>query len=1043
MKFADFINAIDITTVLKGRAYPSYLISLNDYYEEPKQYVHLFDVQSQENRNNYYRVTIKNNGDDIYDTTCTCTEFRRRQVCQHIPACLFEYYFFIITHKIKDLYAEGEAILDLFYEPVAKKTVKEKMNISLNLNFYNNTQKFRLSIGTKKLYVLNSKSKFDRFLDAYFNGGDDVLGTKLTYNKDKYYFDEEDTKVIEYLANYENNTSYYYADPFDLTERDIDFILHNVDKTKLLINNTAITDIIEDIPTSFLLNRQAKDFVLTIEDLENYDVLTSTCKYILYNRILYIIPREYRKLLIELSNREINHLVFSAGNIDKFNKGILKVINNKLDINDDITEIKKITKPQVKIYFDILKDKLIGEVKLFYQTTEVNLLTNTSGIPRDYDYETEITQDLINAGFNIQKDKFVILDIDVLGYFLEQDLGRFTQKYEVYTSKKLDNIGLIKKTKVTKDFSIGMSGIMSFNFTMDNISNDELQGVLASLKAKKTYHRLKNGNLLNLEANEELQNFGALVDDLELNPAGLYGSVEIPKYRALYIDSLKENKYHDITTNNLFDEFITNFNKYKQVSITFSKEDEERLRDYQKSGVKWLYTLYKCDLGGILADEMGLGKSIQAISFIKQVLKEKPQAKILIVCPTSLVYNWEKEFQKFGEGITVQKVSETKTKRIATLRDENVNVFITSFGLLRNDLEEYQKKKFEVGIVDEAQYMKNYQAQMTKALKSLDINTKIALTGTPLENSITELWSIFDFLMPGYLNSVEKFREKYHISDVSEEDLNRLASLNYQIKPFILRRKKQDVIADLPDKLENNIYLDLPASQKQLYVSVLKETEAEIEELIATSGFAASRFKILQLLTKLRQICINPHVLYENYQGDSIKTEKIIEMIKDYVKEHHKILIFSSFKRVLDNLKEELAKEKISFYSIDGSVNGKDRLPLIDKFNSDNTSCFLLTLKSGGTGLNLTSADIVIHLDIWWNPQAENQATDRAHRIGQTKKVIVNKLITKGTIEERILELQEKKKILSENLIEGKSTQTLDTLNEEDIKNLLTFSNDD
>ena len=297
--------------------------------------------------------------------------------------------------------------------------------------------------------------------------------------------------------------------------------------------------------------------------------------------------------------------------------------------------------------------------------------------------------------------------------------------------------------------------------------------------------------------------------------------------------------------------------------------------------------------------------------------------------------------------------------------------------------------------------------------------------------------------MPGYLNSVEKFREKYHISDVTEEDLNKLSSLNYQIKPFILRRKKQDVVNDLPDKIENNIYLDLPDKQKKLYVSVLKETEEEIENMIATSGFASSRFKILQLLTKLRQICINPNVLYENYEGESIKTEKILEMIKNYIKEHHKILIFSSFKRVLDLLKEELTKEKISFYSIDGSTKGRDRLPLIDKFNTDNTSCFLLTLKSGGTGLNLTSADIVIHLDIWWNPQAENQATDRTHRIGQTKKVIVNKLITKGTIEERILELQDKKRILSENLIEGNTSSTIETLTEEEIKKLLTYSNED
>lgn len=1026
--------------IIKGRAYPSYLIDYRESYEEPKQFVHLFLVEDEDEWDEY-EVEIKNNGEEIFDATCTCEQFQKYKQCEHIVASLIEYHYPIIRCKIKDLYQETNDILNMFVTPDAKGKIKEKMSLSMNISFYDNKIQYRLSIGTTKLYVLNNKSKFDKFLNAYFNGGNDTLGTKLTYNKDQYYFSAEDAKIINYLANYEKS-NYYYQDPFDLSERDLDFIIQNIDCSQLQINREKISKIIEDIPTKFILKHAKKDFTLTIEDLENYEFLTADCKYIHYKQNLYVIPDNYRKILKELWNREINTLLFSSKNIEKFNQGILKVINDKLDIDENVTEIQKITKPHAKIYLDIYKDKLTCEVKLNYSGVELNLLSPEANIPRDYDYEEEITQDLVNSGFVISKNKLEINDIDTIGYFLESNLDNLATKYEVYTSKKLDKIGFIKKTHITKDFSIGMSGIMSFNFELDNINPDELKDIFSSLKSKKTYHRLKNGNFINLEENKELQEFSSLIDDLEIDESTINGEIEIPKYRAIYIDSLKENKYHDIQTNNLFDEFIANFNKYKDININFSEEDNKILRDYQKVGVKWLYTLYKCDLGGILADEMGLGKSLQAICFIKEVIKEKKNAKILIVCPTSLVYNWEKEFTKFGKDIQVRVISDSKKKRIEALHDEKANVFITSYGLLRNDFEEYSDMNFEVCIVDEAQYMKNYQARMTLALKKINAHTKIALTGTPLENSITELWSIFDFLMPGYLNSVKKFHEKYHISDVKKEDLERLSSLSYQIKPFILRRKKQEVIKDLPDKIENNIYLELPDKQKKLYVTVLKETEKEMEELIATSGFAASRFKILQLLTKLRQICINPHVLYENYDGESIKTEKIIEMIKDYVKEHHKILIFSSFKRILDLLKEDLTKEKISFYSIDGSTKSKDRLPLIDKFNKDNTSCFLLTLKAGGTGLNLTSADIVIHLDIWWNPQAENQATDRAHRMGQTKKVLVNKLITKGTIEQRILELQDKKRILSENLIEGNAEANLSSLNEEDIKKLLTYSNE-
>ena len=306
-----------------------------------------------------------------------------------------------------------------------------------------------------------------------------------------------------------------------------------------------------------------------------------------------------------------------------------------------------------------------------------------------------------------------------------------------------------------------------------------------------------------------------------------------------------------------------------------------------------------------------------------------------------------------------------------------------------------------------------------------------------------ELWSIFDFIMPGYLNNVHRFKEMYGIHDVDKDSLDRLSNLNYQIKPFILRRKKIDVVSDLPDKIENNVYLDLPDKQKALYVSVLKDSEREFQEVLATEGIGKARFKVLQLLMRLRQICVDPSIVYENYKGGSIKMEKLLETVQNYVSDGHKILIFSSFKMVIDRVKDMFDKNSISSYMIAGDVKSRTRMELVDKFNSDDTNCFLITLKSGGTGLNLTSADVVIHLDIWWNPQVENQATDRAHRIGQTKKVSVVKFITRGTIEEKIIELQNKKKILSDNLIEGKADNMLNSLSEKEIRSLLSYGEDD
>ena len=436
---------------------------------------------------------------------------------------------------------------------------------------------------------------------------------------------------------------------------------------------------------------------------------------------------------------------------------------------------------------------------------------------------------------------------------------------------------------------------------------------------------------------------------------------------------------------------------------------------------------------------MGLGKSLQTITFIKQILKEKPLAKIIIVVPTALVYNWEKEFAKFAPQLKYVAVSDTVAKRQEIFANKDkYNIFITSYGLIRNDKDEYEDMDFELCVVDEAQNIKNYQAATTREIKKIKAKCKIALTGTPVENNVTELWSIFDFIMPGYLNSVVKFREKYNIKDVDEKGLEVLNNLSNQIKPFILRRKKSDVVKSLPKKIENKIYIDLPDKQKMLYMKALKDTKKEMDEMIRDGGFEKSRMKILQLLMKLRQICIDPSVMYENYTGDRIKIDELLRVVKESIENNHKILIFSSFKRVLDNVKELFAKNNITYYMIDGSVKSKDRMDMVEKFNSDDTNCFLITLKSGGTGLNLTGADTVIHLDIWWNPQVENQATDRAHRIGQTKTVSVIKLVTKGTIEERIIELQDKKKILSENLIEGKSdSESLSSLSEKDIKKLL------
>ena len=1045
------ISTLGMDSYQKGKYYePNLIRFIGNRKVSNSVYLWHFSVESTRYYK-YYSVNIYVEYDRILKYSCSCPQFDKARTCKHISACILEYGDEMLKEKPSEFDVSRE-ILRLFYKNKIKSNkVKEELKLDVTFDIDDDDISFNIAVGLKKTYIIKNQNKFYDFMDAYKNGTNYRFGVNFTYDPDIHFFNKQDNVILGFINEYKQDNSYYSYyynrnNMFDLSGREFNSFLNLLKGKQFTIKNYGIiNEVIEDIPTNLKLDYIEDYYSLKIENINDYKILDSHCKYIVYNKALYLVPPKYSKLIISLINNNIEEIKFKKDNIELFKNGLLRDVKNNIDIDEKITDIVISVKPIVSLYFDLLKDKITCKIKLDYKGIEIDYFEDNDKILRDDTYEEEIINDLLSNKFEIHNKKITISDIDDIGEFLQDGINILKDKYNIYTTKKIDNINIIKKSKIESNFSIGKDNIMSYKFSTDNINMSELNNIFSSLKSKKKYYKLKNGNLINLEENKSLEELSNIFDDLELSSKDIEsGNIEIPKYRAFYIDSLKKNKYKTISTNNSFDLFIDNFKKYKNIKINLDKSAEEILRDYQKDGVKWLYTLYKCDLGGILADEMGLGKSIQTIMFIKQVLKEKPDSKIIIVCPTSLVYNWVKEFEKFGNELKYIAVAESKEKRKEIIKNQDkYNVFITSYGLVRNDNDEYEKMNFEVCIIDEAQAIKNYQAGMTKEIKKIKARTKIALTGTPLENSVTELWSIFDFIMPGYLNSIIKFKENYGIKEVDEKSLEKLTNLNYQIKPFILRRKKQEVYKDLPEKIENNIYLELPDYQKALYIKVLKETEEEMNELIATEGFQKARFKILQLLMKLRQICVDPNILFENYKEESVKIEKLIEVVKDMVADGHKILIFSSFKRVIDRVKKIFNKENISSYVITGEVKGKDRMKLVEEFNNDDTNCFLITLKSGGTGLNLTSADVVIHLDIWWNPQVENQATDRTHRIGQKNKVTVIRLVTQGTIEEKIIELQNKKKILSDNLIEGKNdSELLSSLDEKDIKQLLSYGSD-
>ncbi|MCL6589715.1 MAG: SNF2 helicase associated domain-containing protein [Firmicutes bacterium] len=458
------------------------------------------------------------------------------------------------------------------------------------------------------------------------------------------------------------------------------------------------------------------------------------------------------------------------------------------------------------------------------------------------------------------------------------------------------------------------------------------------------------------------------------------------------------------------------------------------LRQYQREGFYWLRFLHKYGFSGILADDMGLGKTVQVLTLIKSLPKMKPA---LIVCPLSLLYNWAAEIEKFypGTRYLIYYGPQEQRERLR-LTFGAFEILITTYDILARDIADIQNQVFSYCILDEAQQIKNPQTQRAKEVKKIQANYRLAMTGTPMENRLEELWSIFDFLMPGYLGSYSQFSGQYVAPLKKAMAPEVLKRLKQKIAPFILRRRKEEVLAELPEKVvmvENVLMSQL---QEDAYRTVLKQLKQDIINSVSQKGLKQSQITVLSALTKLRLLCDHPSLVMPNLgpEARSGKLDALMELIDEARSGGHRAVVFSQFVRMLKLVALQFQEAGIGYEYMDGAV--RDRMARINHFNEDaEVSVFLISLKTGGAGINLTSADIVIHLDPWWNLMAENQATDRVHRMGQQKQVMVYKLITKGTVEEKILQLQDRKKFIFDSVIEDNESP-VDQLTWEDIKEL-------
>lgn len=717
----------------------------------------------------------------------------------------------------------------------------------------------------------------------------------------------------------------------------------------------------------------------------------------------------------------------------------------------DVTETNSVKfrhyllpEPRFTFYLDAEEGEASCRVHVNYGSKEFSALDmlgirrESQELFRDRGRENEVLHQAMQwfPEADTEKGELRCVDEKRIYSLMKTGTERLMELGEVRCTKRFLGKREVKKVKVSVGVSLS-SDLLELDISTEDISQAELLDILKSYRKKQSYYRLKDGSFADLEE-PSLEMLAELTEAMNVKDRELLkGKLKVPMFRTLYLDKLLEESEGVYSTrDSYFREVVKGFKTVKDADFEEPESLSRIMRNYQKDGYKWLRTLEAWKFGGILADDMGLGKTLQMIAVLLAAKKEGKKGISLIVCPSSLVYNWGAEFEKFAPELKVSIVTGNQEERQTRIDEwQESDVLVTSYDLLKRDIALYEDMEFLYEIIDEAQYIKNHTTAAAKAVKVIHSQVRYALTGTPIENRLSELWSIFDYLMPGFLYSYEVFRRELETPIVKNNDEKAMKRLQKMVGPFILRRLKENVLKDLPEKLEEYRYVSLGERQQQIYDGQVVHMR---EQIARQNGedFNKNKLQILAELTRLRQICCAPSLCLEGYKGEAAKLEACMELIQSAIDGGHRILVFSQFTSMLEILEQRLREQETEYFVITGATTKEKRISLVKSFNEGDTPVFLISLKAGGVGLNLTGADVVIHYDPWWNLAVQNQATDRAHRIGQKKKVTVYKLIARHTIEEKIQKLQETKKNLAEQVINGESTG-LGSLSREELLELL------
>jgi len=730
-------------------------------------------------------------------------------------------------------------------------------------------------------------------------------------------------------------------------------------------------------------------------------------------------------------------LFFTSADASAFCSYVLPELGSKLNIVDpDRLLLNQIPlEPVVQFYLDAPDSMSIeAHAEFLYGEDKVTpFVPAPAGLLRDVRAESrakKLMAAYLQAGVDDNPEVYGTADEEDIYRLLEEGVPALLAEGEVYLTDAFRNLQAAPP-RITVGVSVHGS-VLDLEVDTGEFPVGELKDLLKSLHQKKRYHRLRDGRLLRLD--NSLEGLDELNDTLELSGAKLKsGHAELPLYRAPSLDwALSGQNNLRFNRDDAFRRISRSFHAVKDSEYTPPESLHDVLRKYQRDGYRWLRTLDGYGMGGILADDMGLGKTVQVLSYLLAMKESGQKLPSLIVCPASLVLNWQEECQKFTPQLTCIAVDGDAAHRAELAKQwTDADLIITSYDLMRRDEELYAEQEFYACILDEAQAIKNHTTQKYKAVCRVNSKVRFALTGTPVENRLGELWSIFSFLMPGYLPPYKTFCARFEKPIVQENDPDALRRLNQLTGPFILRRMKSEVLKELPPKTENIHRIEMETEQRKLYLAAVVDAREKLR-----AAKPEDKMAVFAVLMRLREICCDPRLVADNWESGSAKLEACMELVTAAVEGGHRILLFSQFTSMLELLAKRLDEAGVSHFTLQGSTPKPVRAELVRRFNGGEADVFLISLRAGGTGLNLTAADIVIHYDPWWNVAAQNQATDRAYRIGQQNPVQVYKLIAQDTIEEKIVELQQAKQDLAET-VTGTADGAILSMKPEELLHLL------